>query len=383
MPGTMLRSRFRSTILAAALLLSLAPAFPAAPPPPDEFLRGYLTALLEREMGLSPERFSLEVSGGVARVRLPGADEALRRAVEDRLSSVRDLADLIVLASPPAAPTGKVGRAVYTVREALGLTSESAVFPAGDVFQPLMADVKQPQFFVGIRRFQTFGQTPDPSLDTFTMAAVAYGGGFGLHRRLGRRPGEGLQVGMDGALFAQFDMDAPSHDLLNADYTVGIPITYRERGFSARLRLYHQSSHLGDEFLLRYRPDRINLSYEAVQLTLSGDNGSWRLYGGGEWLMTRDPPDLQRGSLQTGLEFRGSDPLLWGGRPVAALDVKSYGENGWTPSYSFRAGLEFGPPDLARRHLRLMAEGYRGFAPYGQFYREKVEYVGLAVTFNY
>lgn len=190
-------------------------------------------------------------------------------------------------------------------------------------------------------------------------------------------------MGLDGALFAQFDMDAPSHDLLNADYTVGLPITYREGGFSARLRLYHQSSHLGDEFLLRYRPDRINLSYEAIQLTISGEKGPWRLYGGGEWLLTRDPRDLHRGSLQTGLEFRSASPLLWGGRPVAALDVKSYGENGWTPSFSVRAGLEFGPADPARRHLRLLAEGYRGFAPYGQFYREKVEYLGMAVTFNY
>ncbi len=383
MPRSVSRWSFVAAAMAAASLLLSLGVFPASPPSSDEFLKGYLTALLERELGLSPERFSLEVSGGVARVRLPGADEALIQTVEEKLSSVRDLADLVVLATPPSAPAGKVGRAVYSAREALGLSSESAIFPAGDVFQPLMADVKQPQFFVGFRRLRTFGQTPDPEFDTFTMAAVAYGGGFGLYRRLGRRPGEGLQVGLDGALFAQFDMDAPSDDLLNADYTVGIPITYRERGFSARLRVYHQSSHLGDEFLLHYRPDRINLSYEGIQLTLSGENGPWRLYGGGEWLLTRDPHDLHRGSLQTGLEFRSADPLLWGGRPVAAMDVKSYGENRWTPSYSVRAGLEFGPADPARRHLRLMAEGYRGFAPYGQFYQEKVEYLGVAVTFTY
>ncbi len=383
MPSSRSRWSFSARAWGAAFLFLSLGVFPAIPPPSDEFLKGYLTALVERELGLSPEHFSIEVSGGVARVRLPGAEEDLIRTVEERLSSVQDLADLVVLATPPSIPAGKVGRAVYSAREALGLSSESAIFPAGDVFRPLMADVKQPQFFVGFRRFHAFGQTLDPDLDTFTMAAVAYGGSFGLYRRLGRRPGEGLQMGLDGALFAQFDMDAPSHDLLNADYTVGIPITYRERGFSVRLRLYHQSSHLGDEFLLRYLPERINLSYEAIQLLLSGERGPWRLYGGGEWLLTRDPPDLHRGSLQTGFEFRGADPVFRGGRPVAALDVKSYGENRWTPSYSLRAGLEFGPADPARRHLRLLAEGYRGFAPYGQFYQEKVEYLGVAITFTY
>jgi hypothetical protein len=36
-----------------------------------------------------------------------------------------------------------------------------------------------------------------------------------------------------------------------------------------RRRVLHQSSHLGDEFLLRNRTTRINLSYEALDLLLS------------------------------------------------------------------------------------------------------------------
>jgi hypothetical protein len=35
------------------------------------------------------------------------------------------------------------------------------------------------------------------------------------------------------------------------------------------VRLFHQSSHLGDEFLLRNRVERINLSYESADLKLS------------------------------------------------------------------------------------------------------------------
>ncbi len=48
----------------------------------------------------------------------------------------------------------------------------------------------------------------------------------------------------------QFDLSAPSSDLINTDYVVGVPLSWRSGGWSTRVRLYHQSSHLGDEFLL-------------------------------------------------------------------------------------------------------------------------------------
>ena len=78
----------------------------------------------------------------------------------------------------------------------------------------------------------------------------------------------GFQISISGSVFAQFDLDVNSYDLLNADYIVGIPITMRTGAFSARLRLYHQSSHLGDEFLLREEDPtfvRENISYESAE----------------------------------------------------------------------------------------------------------------------
>lgn len=354
-----------------------------AQPPSDEYLKGYLTAILLREAKLAPDSFSVEVSGGAALVRLHQADEAARSRTEELLSGVEGLSSLQVSLDNAPKPESLPARAVYTVREALGLSPEGTSFPAGDVFRPLVADVKQPQFFVSFRHFDALSRSEDPEFGSFTMASVAYGGVFGLYRRLGKQPGDGLQISMDGALFAQFNVDAPSKDLLNADYTVGIPVSYRENGFSARLRFYHQSSHLGDEFLLSYAPERVNLSYEAFQLTLSQEIGDWRLYGGGEYLVDREPSDLKPGVLQGGIEFRSEDWKLLGGYPIAGLDVKSYGETHWTPSYSLKAGIQFGAPDANRRHLRLLLEAYRGFAPYGQFYQEKVEFFGLGFAFNF
>jgi Protein of unknown function (DUF1207) len=67
-------------------------------------------------------------------------------------------------------------------------------------------------------------------------------------------------------------------ELINADYVIGFPLSYRNGPLSARARLFHQSSHLGDEFLLPQRPElkvtRMNLSFETIELL-----GAWEWKG--------------------------------------------------------------------------------------------------------
>jgi hypothetical protein len=63
---------------------------------------------------------------------------------------------------------------------------------------------------------------------------------------------------------------------------VGIPLTFKKGNFANMTRIYHQSSHLGDEFLLRGQTDeRINLSYESVNNLLSYHlPAGFRIYAG-------------------------------------------------------------------------------------------------------
>ncbi len=66
--------------------------------------------------------------------------------------------------------------------------------------------------------------------------------------------------------------------------------------FSAFARIYHQSSHLGDEFLLRTRTnlERINLSYEGDDLRLSYELPyGIRVYGGGGGIFHKEPSSLK------------------------------------------------------------------------------------------
>jgi hypothetical protein len=252
--------------------------------------------------------------------------------------------------------------------------------PTADVFCPLIADPKATRSFLSYQR--TRG---DDSLRT--IGSVGIGDQIGLARWGTSAAGNGVQLSLSGAIFAQFDLGADSYDLLNADYIVGIPLTIRRNAFSMRLRIYHQSSHLGDEFLLRSEhPERENLSFESAEGLVSIDAGAVRFYGGGEWLFNRAPQDLERSVARAGAELRPRGTLIPLGRAgrirfIAAGDLKSSEEADWKPSVSIRAGLEFEGDPPARR-WSLMFESYTGPSPYGQFFRNQLRYIGVGAHFT-
>ena len=258
--------------------------------------------------------------------------------------------------------------------------------PRGDVFCPLLADPK------GQRSFVSYLHESADDGD-MNIASVGISDAFGLLRVGGSKPGNGFQIGLQGSVFAQFDLDVNSYDLINADYIIGLPITMRTGAFSARVRLYHQSSHLGDEFLLREdNPtfERENISFEAAEMILSLDGGPFRIYGGGEYLLRRDPGDLERYVAHGGIELRPSRRLVRFGsvagvRFVAAGDFKASQEQDWKPSVSVRTGFEFDRPrdtDPPGRRWGLLFEAYTGPSPYGQFFRNDVQQIGVGIHFT-
>jgi hypothetical protein len=297
------------------------------------------------------------------------------------LRAVR-LAAALAIAVPPAA--ARPGDGPSLLRCGTGVHGGEAegvvLLPSGGVFCPLFADPK------AVRSFASWlsGKFPT-SAERRNIAAVGVGDGIALLRVNGPRPGEGLQLGIEAAVFSQLDLDAASADLLNADYVVGLPITWRLRSFSARLRAYHQSSHLGDELLLRPGStiQREDLSFEAAELVLSQDLGVLRVYAGGEHLFNRHPATLDELLAHAGAELRLGPQR--GARLVAAVDVKSSEQQDWDPAVSAMLGVELAwwrhddhPPRLGS----VVAEYYEGPSPYGQFFLESTRYFGAGVQFQ-
>ena len=178
--------------------------------PATNFCSGYVASILERDLHWERDSYILKIVNGVATITLFKADPMRQEAADKELRTLDGLRGIAIVVKP--ADAGKPG----TVSSFMGITGKAEVFPTGDLFRPLIADPKQPQFFASVNRFKSSGVR-------YTMASVGFGETFGIYRFLGSREGNGLQLSVEGALFAQFNLDTPSYDLINADYTIGIP----------------------------------------------------------------------------------------------------------------------------------------------------------------
>jgi len=281
-------------------------------------------------------------------------------------------------ASPQTIDAPRCGTGVHE-SEALGMVG----FPQDQIFCPIIADPKEPRSFASLLR-GTFPSIEKPSGEGTTIGSVGLGDSFGLVRWGGPRAGEGVQLDVVGAIFAQFDLDSESNDLINADYIIGLPVTIRRSGFSIRARVYHQSSHLGDEYLLRSSQiQRENLSFESLELLASQELGPLRVYGGGERIFRRDPETVKPKLLHAGAELRtGRAGLL---QLVSGVDLKTTEQHNWSQALSGRVGFELARPAPAGHPVRLvtiMLELYNGPSPYGQFFQEDISYVGVGIHFS-
>jgi len=251
-------------------------------------------------------------------------------------------------------------------------------FPQGDVFVPLFSDPKEIRSTLNYLWVSTKGFNAP-------VVLLGFGEHLGFYRWSHGPDGAQWQWGLSAGVFAQFKMDTLSKELLNNDYFVGIPLTWRSGKTSARLRVYHQSSHLGDRFLVGFPVPRANLSYESSELLLSRDIGKFRFYAGGEWYFARYPEELKPWVFHSGLEFRSPMGFfhLPPGRDahwVAAIDAKTSKNDAVITGLDFKAGFEIGPTeesDRRRRRWSCTLEYYTGPLPYSQFFTERIEYFGL------
>jgi hypothetical protein len=258
-----------------------------------------------------------------------------------------------------------------------GVRSPAAIlFPIGDLFRPILADPKEPRFYLSYRLFK-FGS------DQTHAAVGGYGEFFGLYRHADTDGGFSWQANFGGGIHAQFSLHAPSLDLVNADYTLGFPFSFRKGRSSYRLAIYHQSSHLGDEYLLHNNVERVELSYEAVQAIASHEWQTWRVYYGGEYIMHQGPTSIKPAALQGGIEYYGTDAIVGRGKLVGGWDLKSDQTHDWSLNSSVKAGIQFDSSTNDGRYIRVLAEGYKGFTPYGQFYTDRSTYVGIGVYLGF
>lgn len=362
-----LRSKTISIVMGLLLLVLLVSTVAESTPTSDEFIRGYAMAILQRDFQIGEA--SLKVQYGIIYIQGLNASDADRAKIQTSLSSIEGVKRVVV---------SKDGKLSSNEEQSEIVPQENVFLPRGLLFKPLLADPRWPHFSASYQRY----------LDNDQLASVGsatFGESFSIYR-FGGPVSSQMEVGIQAGVFSIFDLEAESLDLVNADYFIAVPLSFRKGNFSALARVFHQSSHLGDEFLLRGETgERINLSYEGFDTILSyGLPLGFRIYGGGGYLFHRDPSSLEPWLTQTGLEFR-SPHTWWNGslRPVAAVDIQNREESHWNTDVSARAGIQLENPDFLSRKLQILIEYYNGRSPNGQFYTEDVDSIGIGLHFFY
>ena len=364
----------RGMVFVFCLILGIASATNAAD---DSYIAGYAAAVLEHEFNVQGaivqvhEGVVVLTGDSLGKVDRPKVIAALERIPGVVRAEIREEAEPSAVPTDPSQPT---------IQQKLP-KPESKFLPRDLLVSPFHADPRWPHFSMASRHV-SFGQEPR------NTGSANFGETFALYRNAAPLDGQ-WEFALQAGVFSLFNMNAPSgsKDLVNADYTVGLLTSYRTGPFSGFLRLHHQSSHLGDEFILNDRTavNRVNLSFEEVDLKISYELASWfRLYGGGGMLVGRDPKEVKRGTSQVGAELT-SPWTLWDGkvRPVAYADFQANERSNWRVASSVMAGLQFENARIGDRRLQVLVEYFGGPSPNGQFYTQNTEWFGLGIHLYY
>ncbi|NUQ63158.1 MAG: DUF1207 domain-containing protein [Pirellulales bacterium] len=212
---------------------------------------------------------------------------------------------------------------------------------------------------------------------------IAIGGRVGLVRYGSEAPDfpEGVQVDLEGAAFPRLDLEH-KEDVIATDFRFGMPISFGNRRFQTKLAVYHLSSHLGDEYMIRWETlDRINYSRNVL---VWGNSFYWtdelRLYAEAGWAFYA-VGGSEPWEFQFGAEYAPSAPT--GLRPAPFLAVNThlreevdFGGNlvlqtGWAwrgvAGQLFRAGMQY----------------YTGKSDQYEFYDQFEDKIGFGLWYDY
>lgn len=189
------------------------------------------------------------------------------------------------------------------------------------------------------------------------------------------------EMAFEVAAFTQFEISRIDNNtyrgsLLNNDYKIGLALSREKKDLLIRSRIYHKSSHLGDDYLVSMDSLILNdksENYEQFDLDLMWKKERGYFYIGMGEIITINT-SRKRFSTHTGF-YR-----VWGkpGKRInafSAFDMKALAEHSYSPDIKVGTGFEFRP---FRHALRIWIEYYSGEIPYSIIRYGKIQWLGLA-----
>ena len=194
----------------------------------------------------------------------------------------------------------------------------------------------------------------------------------------GRRP---IVLGFGSQVYGRFSLTDPKSSLISTDWVVGVNTTAVLDAWALTLEVYHESSHLGDEYGNRFPTDRLDWTREVLAGWASYTAGVWRFTGGASYVLD-DQLRLPAPGGSFGVDYHGRPRGALAGsvRPIAGLFLQADAATSWRVSSSAKLGVAFATGNTHDISVGFIA--HDGLSTQRQFFRQESQYIGMELRFD-
>jgi hypothetical protein len=245
-------------------------------------------------------------------------------------------------------------------RASLAQDRRSEWFAESCLFPMLQYDLLEVQPFAGVFYLTGTGQYPD-------AAYIPVNLGFRKSIFKHKIGSTDFEMALGAASYTQFEMIRDDKStlrggLLNTDFKASGFLQALNDRHAFRLQIFHISSHLGDDYILRNQAYELNdksVNYEQLDLTYLYEMLWADIYAGIGYVIT---PNAFRRRLMLEMGLQGNYEL----RPSLAVaygaDIKIYNENDFSPDIHAGIGVVFKQRNVPQ--ISFLIDIYTGKLPY-------------------
>jgi Protein of unknown function (DUF1207) len=249
------------------------------------------------------------------------------------------------------------------------------ILPEGLIYRSYWAGVHEPRMsLVLFRDLNTTRSFWDAALGG-RVGLFRYGNGDVLFP-------QGWQLDFEGAAMPRLTLDS-QRDLESVDFRAGVPITYGVDNWQFKFGFYHLSSHMGDEYAIKYNAlgQRINYVRDALVLGASYyPDPTLRLYSEASFAFNATG-GAEPWEFQFGAEYSQPGPTGFNGVPFLAVNGQLLEDFNYGGSINAQAGWLW--RSLSGQVLRIGMQYYNGHSSQYQFFGDNEQQIGGGIWYDF
>ena len=261
----------------------------------------------------------------------------------------------------------------------LDAQGERRLFPDRSLLPSPYAGPRDPQ-----SKADVLAVTQSPTrLEDGVEVEVAIGAGIPVLLLAGSGERGAVVAGLEAAVFARFGLQRIERVMVGTDWIFAVPLVVHRGDHWFRVRYFHTSSHLGDEYSREVDTTAVSVNYARDAL----DGMAYlrvlpfaALYTNLRWAYLVHPKGSKGFAVRVGTELGMRDgPGLF--RPYGSVDVEMDQDVDWRPRVTAQAGVWL-PPMAGRRAVRAGVGFLTGPTPLAQFQGIRTTQLSLGVSFS-